>query len=141
MATNKKVALVTGASAGIGKAIVRQLLSDGWVVYGAARRTDKMEDIAKEGAKTLALEWGGQGIRVNAVSPGGMDTNMIAEYQGEEAAARQRAGAVQSVLRRVAQPEEVAAAFAFLASDDGSYVTGTNLIVDGGVTAGVPPAR
>lgn len=90
-------------------------------------------------AKTLALEWGREGIRVNSVSPGGMDTNMITEYQGEEAAARQRAGSVQSVLGRVAQPEEVAAAFAFLASDDGSYVTGTNLIVDGGVTAGVPP--
>ena len=56
MTTEKKVALVTGASSGIGKAIVRQLLGDGWVVYGAARRTDKMDDIAKEGAKTLSLD-------------------------------------------------------------------------------------
>jgi NAD(P)-dependent dehydrogenase (short-subunit alcohol dehydrogenase family) len=90
-------------------------------------------------AKTLALEWGRDGIRVNSVSPGGMDTNMIAEYQGEEAAARQRAGSVQSVLGRIAHADEVAAAFAFLASGEGSYVTGVNLVVDGGVTAGVPP--
>ncbi len=41
----KKVALVTGASAGIGKAIVRQLLKDGWTVYGGARRVEKMADI------------------------------------------------------------------------------------------------
>lgn len=91
-------------------------------------------------AKTLALEWGAQGIRVNAVSPGGMDTNMIAEYQGEEAAQRQRTGPVQAVLGRIARAEEVAAAFAYLASEDASYITGVNLMVDGGVTAGIPPA-
>ena len=89
--------------------------------------------------KTLALEWGRDAVRVNCVSPGGMDTNMILEYQGEAAAARQRQGSVQSVLGRIAQADEVAAAFAFLASSEGSYVTGANLIVDGGVTAGVPP--
>lgn len=51
----RKVALVTGASAGIGKAIVRRLLKDGWTVYGAARRTDRMADIQAEGAQLLAL--------------------------------------------------------------------------------------
>jgi NAD(P)-dependent dehydrogenase (short-subunit alcohol dehydrogenase family) len=53
---NGKVALVTGASAGIGKAIVRRLLADGWTVYGAARRLDKMADIQGEGAKIVALD-------------------------------------------------------------------------------------
>ena len=51
-----KVALVTGASAGIGKSIVRQLLKDGWTVYGAARRVEKMADIQSEGAKILSLD-------------------------------------------------------------------------------------
>jgi NAD(P)-dependent dehydrogenase (short-subunit alcohol dehydrogenase family) len=51
-----KVALVTGASAGIGKAIVRRLLTDGWTVYGGARRVDKMADIRSEGAGVLALD-------------------------------------------------------------------------------------
>jgi NADP-dependent 3-hydroxy acid dehydrogenase YdfG len=54
--TTKKVALGTGASAGIGKAIVTRLIADGWTVYGAARRTDKMADIAAAGAKLLALD-------------------------------------------------------------------------------------
>ncbi len=54
--SRKKVALVTGASAGIGKSIVRQLLQDGWIVYGAARRVDKMADIQTAGAKVLSLD-------------------------------------------------------------------------------------
>ena len=52
----QKVALVTGASAGIGKAIVRRLLEDGWRVFGAARRVEKMEDIRSEGAGVLSLD-------------------------------------------------------------------------------------
>jgi NAD(P)-dependent dehydrogenase (short-subunit alcohol dehydrogenase family) len=51
-----KVALVTGASAGIGKAIVRRLLADGWTVYGAARRVGNMADIQAAGAKVLAMD-------------------------------------------------------------------------------------
>lgn len=88
--------------------------------------------------KTMALEYGPLGIRVNCVSPGGMDTNMIAEYQGEAAAERQRQGSTSSALGRIAAAREVAAGFAFLASDDASFITGTNLFVDGGVTAGLP---
>ncbi len=56
MSESKKVALVTGASAGIGKSIVRQLLKDGWIVYGAARRVDRMSDIQSEGAQVLSLD-------------------------------------------------------------------------------------
>ena len=89
--------------------------------------------------KTMALEYGPMGIRVNAVSPGGMDTNMIPQYQGEEVAARMRAGSASAALGRIAAPEEVAAAFSWLASSESSFVTGVNLLVDGGVSAGVPP--
>jgi short-subunit dehydrogenase len=52
----KKVALVTGASSGIGKAIVKRLLADGLTVYGAARRIDQMQDIRAQGAKVVALD-------------------------------------------------------------------------------------
>jgi NAD(P)-dependent dehydrogenase (short-subunit alcohol dehydrogenase family) len=52
----KKVAVVTGASAGMGKAIVRQLLGDGWIVYGGARRADQMADLTAAGAKALKLD-------------------------------------------------------------------------------------
>lgn len=51
-----KVALVTGASAGIGKAIVLRLLADGWTVYGGARRVERMEDLRAAGAQVLALD-------------------------------------------------------------------------------------
>jgi NAD(P)-dependent dehydrogenase (short-subunit alcohol dehydrogenase family) len=54
--SSRKVALITGASAGIGKATVRRLLKDGWTVYAAARRTEQMADIAAEGAQVLALD-------------------------------------------------------------------------------------
>ena len=54
--SGKRVALVTGASAGIGKSIVRRLMRDGWTVYGAARRVDKMADIESEGAKAISLD-------------------------------------------------------------------------------------
>lgn len=52
----KGVAIVTGASAGIGKAIVRRLLAEGWTVYGGARRIDQMEDIVQDGSKVLPLD-------------------------------------------------------------------------------------
>jgi NAD(P)-dependent dehydrogenase (short-subunit alcohol dehydrogenase family) len=52
----KNVALVTGASAGIGKSIVRRLLAAGWTVYGAARRLDQMTDIRDEGARVVPLD-------------------------------------------------------------------------------------
>lgn len=54
--TSSSVALVTGASSGIGKAIVLRLIADGWIVYGAARRRDKMDEIAAAGAKVLAID-------------------------------------------------------------------------------------
>ena len=52
----RRVALVTGASAGIGKAIVRRLLRDGWTVWAGARRLERMEDIRGEGARVVALD-------------------------------------------------------------------------------------
>jgi NADP-dependent 3-hydroxy acid dehydrogenase YdfG len=54
--SKKKVAMVTGASSGIGKAIVQQLLKEGWIVYGGARRVEKMADIEAMGAKILPLD-------------------------------------------------------------------------------------
>ncbi|WP_315816044.1 oxidoreductase [Paraflavitalea speifideaquila] len=52
----KKVVLVTGASAGIGKATARVLAQNGYIVYGAARRTDKLNDLTKQGIKPIAMD-------------------------------------------------------------------------------------
>jgi 3-oxoacyl-[acyl-carrier protein] reductase len=87
-------------------------------------------------AKTMAIELVRYGIRVNAVSPGPLDTpQSLAVLGSEEAMARARESWPLVPMNRLGRPEEVAAAFAYLASDDASYVTGHNLVVDGGLTA------
>src|ERR1700748_1889423 len=64
----KKVILITGASAGIGKEFAKELLKDGHIVYGAARRVDKMEDIQRLGVKVLAMDVTDDAAMVNAVA-------------------------------------------------------------------------
>lgn len=87
--------------------------------------------------RSMALDHAREGIRVNAVCPGSVDTEMIHaawEQFGDVEQAR-RLWAEKHPLGRIAQPEEVAKAILFLASDDASFITGTALAVDGGLTA------
>lgn len=84
-------------------------------------------------ARTWANELKSQGIRVNAISPGPIDTSGISELVGEENSAAFKANiGSQVAIGRIGRPEEVAAAVAFLASADSSYMMGANLYVDGG---------
>jgi NAD(P)-dependent dehydrogenase (short-subunit alcohol dehydrogenase family) len=86
--------------------------------------------------KTMAVELGPLGIRVNALCPGYISTPLNAAISAgldpgfEEAYARDRIP-----LRRTGRPEEVAAAYAFLASDDASFINGAGLVIDGGQLA------
>jgi len=81
--------------------------------------------------KTAAQELSVKGIRVNAVSPGGIETPAIARYFRKFPDVRQRT--VDShAMRRLGTPEELAEAVVWLASERASYVTGANLLVDGG---------
>lgn len=89
--------------------------------------------------RTLAYAHGPDGIRVNAVAPGWVRTPMsewemaeAARQNGTTAEAEFRALAGRIALRRVAEPEEIAACCLFLASDDASFVTGAVLVADGG---------
>lgn len=95
-------------------------------------------------AQTMALELAGSGIRVNCVSPGPSDTQQSVDLVGEELMRKWRDEGFPIVpLGRMGAPEDMAAAFSYLASDDAAYVTGVNLVVDGGLTAhaySVPPS-
>jgi glucose 1-dehydrogenase len=82
--------------------------------------------------RTLALEFADRGIRVNAVAPGATVTDMNAAWAGNPVA---RAKVERHIpVGRAAAPEEVAAAFLFLASPEASYITGQTLYVCGGLT-------
>lgn len=79
-------------------------------------------------ARTWANELIGRGIRVNSISPGPVDTSGLTELFGEN-----KASIVDALpIARLGRPEEVAAAVAFLASADSSYIVGTDLYLDGG---------
>jgi NAD(P)-dependent dehydrogenase (short-subunit alcohol dehydrogenase family) len=80
--------------------------------------------------RVMALALAPHGIRVNAIGPGSIMTEMLASVATDQSAKRNVLS--RTPLGRVAQPEEVASIAAFLASDDASYITGETIFVDGG---------
>lgn len=89
--------------------------------------------------RSMAIDYGRQGIRVNAISPGIIDSGRPDIDAAKRDPGWMRFWEEMTVLGRLGAPDEVAAAAAFLASDEASYITGQNLTVDGGWTIGHPP--
>jgi len=89
--------------------------------------------------RQMAVEYAASGIRVNAVGPGGINTPFLRQYFDSLPDHEREAGlkAVRDAhpMKRWAEPDEVAKALIFLASDDASFITGEILMVDGGYTA------
>lgn len=83
--------------------------------------------------RSLALEFGGRGVRVNAVNPSLTESDLTNDMMGNEALMAKFAERIP--IGRAARAEEVASVIVFLASSDASFVNGVNLPVDGGVTA------
>jgi len=82
--------------------------------------------------KSLAVEWAARGVRVNCISPGPMETEMTIKYLDDPAYGPIWRG--MTPMGRVGKPEELAGLVVFLASDASSFMTGSDVIVDGGYT-------
>ena len=100
----------------------------GNVAYSAAKAGVRLM------TKTVAMETAKENIRVNSIHPGLIDTNLLAGAKQENAANWDMF--VQAIpMGRLGDPEDIANCALFLASDQGKYITGAELVVDGGVTA------
>lgn len=97
------------------------------VVYGASKAA------VINLTRCLATDHGGQGIRVNCICPGAIDTPPVQRMLSGEGV-RERAGKAY-LLGRIGEPSEIASAAVFLASDQSSFITGEALVVDGGLTS------
>jgi NAD(P)-dependent dehydrogenase (short-subunit alcohol dehydrogenase family) len=86
-------------------------------------------------SRTMAMELARHGVRSNVVSPGYTATPLTRQYVGEEMYEYMTKDFDRIPQRRMATPEEIAAAIVFLASDDAAAITGSELVVDGGTTA------
>ena len=130
-----KTAVITGGTDGIGLATAKRFVEEGaskglpaYSVYSATKAA------VRSFARTWTTDLKERRIRVNAVSPGSIDTPGARDLLASSGVGEKRKEMIaESVpLGRFGTPDETAKAVVFLASDDSSYVTGTELFVDGG---------
>jgi 3alpha(or 20beta)-hydroxysteroid dehydrogenase len=133
-------AVVPAMKAAGGGAIVNTSSTSGFVGTMGLSAYTASKFAVRGMTKCAAMELGPYNIRVNSVHPGGIDTEMVA---GPEFASVDKDLVYGSLpVPRIGQPEEVAKLMVFLASDDASYSTGAEFLIDGGMLAGpVMPAR
>jgi NAD(P)-dependent dehydrogenase (short-subunit alcohol dehydrogenase family) len=106
----------------------------GFQPYGASGAYSTVKTAVMMLGEHFAIEWAAFNIRVNSVAPGHIETPLTAYLKDPEI---KRARAAVTPLGRVGQPEDVVGSILFLLSDEASYVTGTHLVVDGGVIKSV----
>ena len=99
--------------------------------YSVAKRANQVR------VQAASLRWGARGARVNSISPGVISTPMGQQELAGESGAQMRAMIEGSGTKRVGTPGDIANAAAFLLGSDASFITGTDLLVDGGVVAAV----
>jgi NAD(P)-dependent dehydrogenase (short-subunit alcohol dehydrogenase family) len=141
-------ALITGASRGIGRAIALRYAEEGANLFLVATNLAKLEEtksIAEaQGAQVgltrcAALEMGPQGINVNAICPGFVETDMLETFRehgeilGVPFEQVKAAGLARVPLRRFLKPEEIAHLAVYLGSSESDGMTGQSILLDGGM--------
>ncbi len=117
-------------------------------VAGLVGLTNRLAYCATKGAvvsmtKAMALDHAGTGVRINCVCPGTIETPWV-ESMADQASNREdfhRQMRARQPVGRLGRAEEVAAAVAYLASPDAEFVTGSAMVIDGGLTTGIPAGR
>ncbi|MEV0013868.1 SDR family NAD(P)-dependent oxidoreductase [Streptomyces tendae] len=105
----------------------------GLVGSGAAAAYQASKGAVRLLSKTAAVEYARQGVRINSIHPGVIATPMIQDLLDEQG--DRQPDIQRTPMRRAGRADEIASAMLFLASDDSSFVTGSELVVDGGLTA------
>ena len=100
--------------------------------FGASPAYHAAKGAVRTMTKSVAIAWALEGVRVNSVHPGFVDTTIMDEVRGTEI---EDLMMDLTPMRRLGHPDEVAAGVAYLASDDASFVTGSELYIDGGYMA------
>jgi NAD(P)-dependent dehydrogenase (short-subunit alcohol dehydrogenase family) len=106
-------------------------VTDPGVAYGIAKRANQVR------VQTASIAWGHRGARVNSISPGIISTSMGQQELASQAGGFMRKMIEASGTRRMGTPDDIAAAAAFLLGPDSGFITGVDLLVDGGVVASV----
>jgi 3alpha(or 20beta)-hydroxysteroid dehydrogenase len=106
-----------------------------YAIVGSASGTSyhASKGAARALTRSAAIQYAKEGIRVNGVFPGYVETAMTREHHARPGVREGRIA--ETPLGRLAQPEEIAPGILYLASDESSFVTGTELVIDGGMTA------
>jgi NAD(P)-dependent dehydrogenase (short-subunit alcohol dehydrogenase family) len=103
--------------------------------YGIAKQANHIR------VRAASAQWGSRGARINSISPGIISTAMGRQEFASPVGDGMRAMIAMSGTGRVGTPDDIAAATAFLLGADATFITGTDLLVDGGVTAAVKAGK
>ncbi len=136
--TGRREPELAAAAKEIGKNVSGSIILNASIVASKGLSSNSVYSATKAAVRSFARTWTtdlkDRRIRVNAISPGPIDTPGLNKLMASSEAGQQRMAAISTIvpLGRLGTPDELAKAVVFLASDDSSYITGTELFVDGG---------